>query len=71
MQNTESPVEGHGLHLHYGSVEDGDIAGIGIGREIQAALKRHHLATKWDGSLSTCVVIPLDWKLRRPIVLSA
>ena len=68
MQDTERAVDGGGLYLKYGAVEPGDEAGVAIGREIDAALKAHGLRTEWNGQLSDCVRVFLDWKRRRPLV---
>jgi hypothetical protein len=66
MQDTESATEGYGLFLNYGSVEKGDAATVGIGREIVAVLQRHGLETDWDGNGSRRIQVSLDWKRRRP-----
>ncbi len=68
MQDTDRAVLGGGLYLKYGAVEPGDEAGVGIGREIDAALTAHGLRTEWNGRLSDCVRVLLDWKRRRPLI---
>jgi len=65
MQDTESAVEGHGLYLNYGAVQDGEAAALVIGEEIAAALKRHGLKVNWDGTFAVRIGISLDWKRRR------
>jgi hypothetical protein len=65
MQDTESAVDGSGLYLNYGSVDDGEPAQLGIGREIVQALKQQGLETKWNGKLEQRIGAKLDWKRRR------
>lgn len=62
-QDTEGAAEGVGLYLAYGAVEEDGTAEIG--REIVAVLNAHGLATEWDGSPKTRILVPLDWKRRR------
>ena len=64
QQDTESAVEGDGLYLNYGSVDEGDEAAVSIGREIQTELEAHGLATEWDGQLARRIAVSLDWKRR-------
>ena len=65
QQDTESAVEGDGLYLSYGAVEDGETAAVAVGREITAALEQQGLAVKWDGTWETRIGVGLDWKRRR------
>ncbi len=65
MQDTESAVEGHGLYLNYGAVQDGEAAAVGIGQEIAASLKQQGLKLDWDGTLTKRIGVRLDWKRRR------
>lgn len=64
QQDTESAVEGGGLYLNYGSVEEGNEATVTIGREIQHELETHGLTTDWDGKLAMRIGVSLDWKRR-------
>jgi hypothetical protein len=64
-QDTESAVEGHGLHLNYGSVEEGENAAVKIADEVVKALKDRGLQPSWDGTWRTRIRVALDWKRRR------
>ena len=65
MQDTESAVEGHGLYLNYGAVQDGEAAAMEIGEEVSAALKQQGLEVTWDGTWGKRIGVSLDWKRRR------
>ncbi len=65
MQNTEAAVEGGGIYLGYGSVDEGEAAALSIAREIIKILQHHGLITQWDGTWATKILIELDWKRRR------
>ncbi len=65
MQDTESAVEGGGLYLNYGAVQDGDAAAVGIGKEIAASLKQQGLQVDWDETWAKRIGVRLDWKRRR------
>ncbi len=65
MQDTEAAVEGQGLFLNYGAIQDGEAAALGIGNEISAALKRQGLKVDWDGTWAKRIGVRLDWKRRR------
>jgi len=65
MQDTDSAVEGGGVFLAYGSVDEPQKAHVNIGHEIVKVLKRHTLRPEWDGSLQKRIKVPLDWKRRR------
>lgn len=65
MQDSESAAEGHGLYLNYGAVEEGEDAALAVGREIVVTLARSGLSPDWNGSWSTRIAVPLDWKRRR------
>jgi hypothetical protein len=64
-QDTESAVEGDGLCLNYGAIEDGEAPAAKIGREIAAALKQQGLKVDWDGTWEKRICVSLDWKRRR------
>ncbi len=70
MQDTERAMAGGRLYVHFDAVEESEEAGVGIGKEIYDALERHGLAASWNGQLSECVGILLDWKRRRPIFVT-
>jgi hypothetical protein len=65
MQDTESAVEGGGLYLNYGAVQDGEVAAVGIGKEIAASLKQQGLQIDWDETYAKRIGVRLDWKRRR------
>jgi hypothetical protein len=65
MQDTESAVEGHGLYLSYGAVQEGEAAALEIAKQISAALKQQGLDVRWDGTWTTRIGVSLDWKRRR------
>jgi hypothetical protein len=64
-QDTESAVEGSGLHLAYGSATEGDDALARIGHEIVAALRSNGLHVNWDGTTKKRILVTVDWKRRR------
>ena len=66
MQGTASAVEGYGLYLYYGAVEEGKEPALQVANEIVDALQRQGLKTEWDGSSSTAIKVPLDRKRRLP-----
>lgn len=65
IQDTESAVDGHGLYLNYGAIEDGEAAALQIAREVIATLERHGLRTTWNGRWSQRIGVTLDWQRRR------
>jgi hypothetical protein len=70
-RDAEAAIEGHGLYLDYGAVEDDDDdcederAALDIGHDIVEALRRQGLKTRWDGTLSSRINVALEWKRRR------
>lgn len=62
-QATESAVEGYGLYLHYGALEEGEGPALRIANEIVDALQRHGLRTEWDGTWSKAIKVQLVEKL--------
>jgi hypothetical protein len=64
-QDTEAAVEGRGLYLAYGAIDDGEPAAIAIGEEIAKTMRKHGLVVEWDGSTRTRILVTLDWKRRR------
>ncbi|WP_394652834.1 DUF6891 domain-containing protein [uncultured Sphingomonas sp.] len=64
-QDTEAAVDGGGLYLNYGAVEDDDDASLAIGRLVADELAAHGLTVTWSGNLATRIGISLDWKRRR------
>lgn len=64
MQDTESAVEGCGLYLNYGSINQGEEAAIAVGHVIQGELEKSGLRTDWDGDIGKRIGVSLDWKKR-------
>jgi hypothetical protein len=67
VQDTEAAVEGHGLYLNYGAVEDGEAAALAVARDSVAALEHHGLRTNWNGQWARRIGVALDWKRRREV----
>ena len=65
MQDTESVVEGAGLHLAYGAVEEGVEPMLAVANYIVAILQRHGLSTEWNGTVKKRIFVRMDWKRRR------
>jgi hypothetical protein len=66
MQDTERAVEGGGLYVKYGAVEEGEEAAAAVGRVVAEELRNAGLTVEWDGSPDRAVgVVGLDWKRRR------
>jgi hypothetical protein len=65
MQDTERAVEGGGLYLNYGSVDNDDERSVAIGRRIARVMLASGLEIDWDGSLGKRIGVTLDWKRRR------
>jgi hypothetical protein len=66
QQDTESAVDGSGLYLNYGALEDEREPAQAIAREIVAELNRQGLKTTWDGTWEQRIHVALDWKRRGP-----
>jgi hypothetical protein len=64
MQDTESAVDGCGLYLNYGSIDEGEKAAIAVGHVIQRELEKSGFSTNWDGDLGKRIGVSLDWKKR-------
>jgi len=65
MQDTEHAVEGSGLYLNYGGVDDDPEHSIAVGHRIAKAVRASGLDIDWDGSLDKRIGVSLDWKRRR------
>lgn len=65
IQGTGHAVDGDGVCLNYGSVDEGEEAALRIGHEVVDALARQGLQTDWDGTWDTRICVLLDWKRRR------
>lgn len=66
VQDTESAVSGHGMYLAYGAFSRDDGAEAAVGRDIVDALRRHGLDPSWDGCVTSRILLPLEWRRRRP-----
>lgn len=64
-QDTESGVEGYGVCLAYGSIEESEEAHIAMAHEIVSTIEKHGLHPVWNGELNKRIEVPLDWKRRR------
>ena len=66
QQGTESAVDGGSINFSYGSaVEDASEADkVAIGQELADAIRSAGLNVDWDGQLSMCVMVDVDWKRR-------
>jgi len=64
-QDTQHAVDGEGLYLNYGSIEENVPAQIDIGHEIVRILNQHDLATDWNGDLQYRIFVKLNWQRRR------
>jgi|SRR5687768_3395559 hypothetical protein len=64
-QDTQHAVDGEGLYLNYGSIEENVPAQIDIGHEIVRILNQHDLATDWNGDLQYRIFVNLNWQRRR------
>jgi hypothetical protein len=67
MQDTDSAVDGGGLHLAYGSVADEEAPTVAIAQRIVSALEREGLAVNWNGEVRTRIHVPLVWRRRSPL----
>jgi hypothetical protein len=67
-QDVERAVEGLGLWLAFGDLDDDKIKKVDIGMAIKQVLEDHALKVEWNGSSETRLFIPvLDWKNRSPV----
>lgn len=66
MQDTEGAVDGSGLYLNYGAVEEGEQAALDVAREISGEIESSSLKVDWDGSWQKRIGVKLDWKRRLP-----
>ena len=70
-RDTDAAIDGHGLYLDYGAIEDDEDdyedgqASLRIGHEVVEALRRQGLEARWDGTLSSRINVALEWKRRR------
>ena len=65
MQDTEHAVDGEGIYLNYGSIEESEQAQIDMGHEVVSVVNQHNLTTVWDGDLRKRIFVKLNWQRRR------
>lgn len=59
QQDTDRAVEGEGLYFNYGAV---DGPSENTAHQLMKALQKSGLSPSWNGSSSTRVFVPLNWK---------
>jgi hypothetical protein len=64
QQDTESAVDGYGLHFNYGPVMSGQLNYEDVAKVLVAALTGAGLAVEWNGNTNQRVKAALDWKRR-------
>ncbi|WP_342315229.1 hypothetical protein [Lysobacter sp. FW306-1B-D06B] len=64
MQDTEHAVDGYGLCLNYGAVEEGEAAALSVARTIVDALRTAGLPVDWNGDWGKRIQVPLQWQRR-------
>ena len=68
-QDIEAAIEGHGLHLAFGSFERGETheaKSIEIAKEACEALRTQGLEVEWDGTINARPKLtPFQWQKRR------
>jgi hypothetical protein len=68
-QDLERAVDGHGLHLAFGSLPsdhpDEHERSRAIGSEVVGALEKEGVAVEWDGTVKTRIrILPFPWQRR-------
>ena len=64
-QDLERAIDGHGLMLAFGAVDDTTPKSLAVGKSVNAALNTAGFTTTWDGTVETRINIPvIDWKRR-------
>lgn len=64
MQDTDHAVDGAGLYLGYGAVENDPAAALEIANEIVDRLARYGFQTEWNGTVKTRIHVALEWRKR-------
>lgn len=64
MQDTESAIDGGGLYLNYGAVDEGEAAAVSIARRIVDAVSAVGLPVEWDGDWGKRIFVRLQWQRR-------
>jgi len=64
-QDIEAALQGRGLHLAFGDVDDDDAATIALGKQIRSELQRAGFNVEWDETATTRLhITPFEWKNR-------
>lgn len=64
-QDLERAIEGHGLMLAFGDLNDDPVKSVAVGKLVCAMLKSAGFTTEWDGTADTRINVPkFDWKRR-------
>lgn len=64
-QDLERAIEGHGLVLAFGDLNEVKEKMIQIGNDVKAQLEKAGFGVEWDGTADTRINIPkIDWKRR-------
>ena len=70
-QDLERVIDGHGLLLAFGGLEEDETKSVAIANAIIEALKHERFITEWDGTANMRIDITnIDWKRRTPRVPS-
>ncbi|GAA5075847.1 hypothetical protein GCM10025759_19780 [Lysobacter panacisoli] len=64
MQDTESAIDGYGLFLNYGAVEEGEAAAVSVARSIVDTISSVGLPVEWDGDWGKRIFVRLQWQRR-------
>lgn len=65
-QDVERAVDGEGLMLAFGDLEDRDVEGLAVGRAVAKALADAGFEVAWNESVETRLSLALDWRRRGP-----
>ena len=64
-QDIERAIDGHGLMLAFGNLDDNEAKAVRAGQAIVAELRKAGFETSWDGTTKQRIEIPkIDWKRR-------
>lgn len=64
-QDLDAVVEGHGLHLAFGSFDGTEAMVLGVGTRVRTALRAEGLDGDWDGTVGTRLHLPgVVWRKR-------
>jgi hypothetical protein len=64
-QDTERAVEGHGVMVAFGDLNDDPVRGVVVGKRVAEALREAGFVVAWDGTDNSRIDLPeIDWKRR-------